>query len=790
MSSKSIADSPLKIHIAVNRTTVNKDVVNEWQHNNGFTNEHLTVDELVTAIRAGRAFTSPHQHRNLPKPDGGTTAYRTSENWIESQHDGSDFDHSSFADVLQISLVRDYAAFLYATTRHTAADPRSRAVFIFDQVVTDRDYYAKIKKAIVWRLGGVVDKSCKDVARQFFGSKDCEVLMLNNVMPLAVADQLIAEYEAEQAAAQEERAKKAAARAANGETYATTDDAEKTNLALHALATWRAEQYDPWLSIGMALHAWGDNAGLALWHEFSQRCPEKYNPDQVDAKWKSFKSGGGITIASIFKWADEDSPGWRRTLQRDKTAVEEYEHGFAASADMPNSLDLDNAAPAGEDDANTTKKTEKATGPGDEDKRFNPHKAKRALRESGYCDWRWNLVTEQIEVAIANDRMDPDPADVTWTVLNDGIEATIRTSMRSNGWKNMDAIRDLWMSLAYQNRYHPIKDYLTRLQWDGKNHIGALALYFECTDPPVLIDGLGKVSWHEMVLERWLVGAAAKVLHDGTLRAQNPMLVFAGPQGIGKSSFTHWLCSGAGDGFFTSESINPDSPEHQRYLAEKWIWESGELGTTTRRQDVEALKAFLTREVVTYRVPYAKHSVHKPALASFVGTVNPEMAGGFLVDITGNRRFVTCTIKRIFHDYVTRVDVNQVWAQAVHLYKTGFDWRLPQNMQAARDRVNEAYMVPDALESYVLAHFEVDPDQHGEGAKDIWFTPTYQIVDRLITAGIKEGTTALTMKLSKTLSGLKVPKGRQQTAGATARQTGYFGIREKEWPQKTEWRPE
>ena len=504
-------------------------------------------------------------------------------------------------------------------------------------------------------------------------------------------------------------------------------------------------------------------------------------------KWDERHYADGATYgdATITKALSDFTP---QVMHRNGTNGAGYEYAYTGTADTlpPN---------VGDDDVGDNNRE---APPAKDDKRFDPIKAKRALSESGYCAWRWNLVTEQIEVAIANDHLDPDPADTTWTVLNDGIEATIRTSMRAKGWKNMEGIRDLWMSLAYKNRYHPIKDYLTRLQWDGGNYIDALSLYIECTDPPVKLD-VGAVSWVELVLKHWLVGAVAKVMHDGTLRAQNPMMVFAGPQGIGKSTFIHWLISGVGDGFFTSEAINPDSPEHQRYLAEKWIWESGELGTTTRRQDVEALKAFLTREVVTYRVPYAKHSVHKPALASFVGTVNPELAGGFLVDITGNRRFVTCTIKRIYHDYVSRIDVNQLWAQAVHLYQHGFDWRLPQNMQAARDKVNDSYMVPDALESYVLAHFEVDPENHGKGAiegKDRdgrpitaeWFTPTYQIVDRLVTFGVKEGTTALAMKLAKTLSGLKVIKDRgtvQTPDGQETRQTGYYGIR-----PRAEWRPE
>lgn len=95
------------------------------------------------------------------------------------------------------------------------------------------------------------------------------------------------------------------------------DDAEKVTLAVRALAQWRAENYHDWARVGMALQSWDDGAGLNLWHEFSQRCPAKYDAAECDRKWsKGFKSGGGITVASLFKWADDDNPGWRRALPR------------------------------------------------------------------------------------------------------------------------------------------------------------------------------------------------------------------------------------------------------------------------------------------------------------------------------------------------------------------------------------------------------------------------------------------------------------------------------------------
>jgi len=69
----------------------------------------------------------------------------------------------------------------------------------------------------------------------------------------------------------------------------------------------RCEDYSGWLEVGMALHQLGSD-GLDLWDRWS-RNSEKYQPGACARKWASFKAaGGGLTLASLQKWADEDDP--------------------------------------------------------------------------------------------------------------------------------------------------------------------------------------------------------------------------------------------------------------------------------------------------------------------------------------------------------------------------------------------------------------------------------------------------------------------------------------------------
>ena len=206
---------------------------------------------------------------------------------------------------------------------------------------------------------------------------------------------------------------------------------------------------------------------------------------------------------------------------------------------------------------------------------------------------------------------------------------------------------------AAQHRYHPVKDYLTGLKWNGANAIAKLASYFEDEDG---VFGL--------YLRKWLIGAVAKAFSG----KQNPVLVLVGEQGMGKGFLAKWICPV--EKTYIESPIIPDNNDNKLRLTDRFVWEVSELGSTTRRADVDALKWFLTLESVVARRSYGRFDIEKPALASFIGTVNPDGAG-FLMDATGNRRFRPVTLKRINRTYATACDITQIWAEAVDAYRRG-----------------------------------------------------------------------------------------------------------------------
>lgn len=294
-----------------------------------------------------------------------------------------------------------------------------------------------------------------------------------------------------------------------------------------------------------------------------------------------------------------------------------------------------------------------------------------------------------------NDGLEYSVSNGGWLLCSDVIEAVIRTDMREEGYgvsgsgkPGYSAMRDAYMTLAHKQRYNPIKEYFLSLegkyQPNKTPYVNELFCRF-FTNP----DGMFS-TW----LFRWMTGAIAKVF-DGQ---RNPMLVLDGPQDMGKSSLVEWLCPLKNH--FIRDSINPDDKDSHLLLADMLVWEVEEADSTTRRSDASMLKAFLTRDTVKKRPAYGRHRIEKPALCSFMGTINFD-GSGFLVDTTGNTRFLICLITAIDFDYVI-TDLNLLWAEAYWYYKnTPQAWKLTPEEAERRDQINAEYEVPSALEEVI-----------------------------------------------------------------------------------------
>ncbi|MGL5752172.1 MAG: VapE domain-containing protein, partial [Paraclostridium sp.] len=223
--------------------------------------------------------------------------------------------------------------------------------------------------------------------------------------------------------------------------------------------------------------------------------------------------------------------------------------------------------------------------------------------------------------------------------------------------KSQQAIFDAISVVARKNSFHPIKDYLNSVVWDNTPRIDNL-----------FIDYLGAENneYTKAVARKMLVAAVARIMNPGI--KFDYMAVFVGPQGIGKSHLINLL----GKDWY-SDSINTvQGKEAYEQLQEAWVIEMAEL-SATRKAESEAVKHFISKREDIYRVAYGRRVEKFPRQCVFFGTTNEHE---FLKDKTGNRRYwpirvgVNKISKSMFKE-LTKNEINQIWAEAMHLYRSG-----------------------------------------------------------------------------------------------------------------------
>jgi hypothetical protein len=346
----------------------------------------------------------------------------------------------------------------------------------------------------------------------------------------------------------------------------------------------------------------------------------------------------------------------------------------------------------------------------------SPHEVSKAPRNATPEDYRTALLKMgyQFKLNECNDDI-----IVNGIPMSDILRAVLIYKLKKYNYTRERNAEIAWMVDANDHKFHPVIEYLEGLDWNGEDHIQNLSGYFEN------IQGVFPI-W----LKRWMIGCVAKVTAYPQGQ-QNRMLVLDAKQDAGKSYFVRWLCSGIPT-YHVEATIIPDDKDSWIRMMSKWIWEVGELGATTRKSDREALKNFLSTERVTVRKSYGHLDTVKPALANFIGSINNEI--GFLNDPTGSRRFMCCTLQKINWNYAKEVDVNQLWAQAVALFKQGEPWNLTEEEKRLSNEINATYEIENPLVQYLVRYFEIDPTHKEfniDPSKKEWVTSTTDILDQL-----------------------------------------------------------
>ena len=189
-------------------------------------------------------------------------------------------------------------------------------------------------------------------------------------------------------------------------------------------------------------------------------------------------------------------------------------------------------------------------------------------------------------------------------------------------------IENALTAVAHGNSFHPVREYLSGLKWDGKSRLdGWLRDYCGAADD----------AYTRAVARKVLCAAVTRVFKPGC--KFDHVLVLEGAQGIGKSSVVKIL-GGPWAGDFT---IDPHNKDTVQQMQGAWLCEIAELEFKGRAEE-DAIKAFITRATDKVRLAYGRYATEFPRQSVFIATKNPASDGTFLKDETGGRRWwpVSC----------------------------------------------------------------------------------------------------------------------------------------------------
>lgn len=251
-------------------------------------------------------------------------------------------------------------------------------------------------------------------------------------------------------------------------------------------------------------------------------------------------------------------------------------------------------------------------------------------------------------------RMESKEGDL-WTRADDaGLRNYLEQAWKLRGKAVID---DAFQLVIRENRFDPIREYLEGLEWDGEERLDTMLIrHLGAEDTPYV----------RAVSRKWAVAAVRRIFEPGC--KFDTMLVLIGSQGAGKSQFSAILSRG----HFSDSVVSIGNKDSFDSLRGKWIIEMSEL-TATRKADNEAIKAFFSKQVDSFRPAYEPYVIDCPRRCVFIGTTNDRE---FLKDETGGRRFWPVDCSGVRKTVVGRMkslrsEVDQLWAEAVARYRAG-----------------------------------------------------------------------------------------------------------------------
>lgn len=295
---------------------------------------------------------------------------------------------------------------------------------------------------------------------------------------------------------------------------------------------------------------------------------------------------------------------------------------------------------------------------------------------------RYNEMARRIETWVADRRLVGELSGNTNLALIERL-CTI------NAYPYTRVGGNLW-SVAARDPYNPALDWIMESPWDGTSRLGELFQCLTLADP-------SKEEISALLFRKWMRGAVA-ILSGRATKFEHVLVLVDPSGGIGKTRFFDSLCD---EEFRASATLVVDDKDSLLEVTRKWLVELGEIAATFSKSDIEALKGFLSRSHDEIRPPYAREANVYPRRTAFFGSVNNVR---FLADDTSNRRFWPIEVTAV--NYQHRLNMQQVWAEALHQVEVGETWWLTPDENRAVGDHNEAFRSVDRVEEMIRQSYD------------------------------------------------------------------------------------
>lgn len=242
--------------------------------------------------------------------------------------------------------------------------------------------------------------------------------------------------------------------------------------------------------------------------------------------------------------------------------------------------------------------------------------------------------------------------------------------------------------VAQNHAYNPVVDYFNQCEsnWDGKNRIDVFFQTF------LGAEERQEIHW----IAHWFFGGAvAKVFNP--LTKFDLVLDLVGGQGAGKTTLLQKIAPLE----LYTDQFNSFTEKDDFSAMKKAVIVNDDEMTVTNKTSFESLKKFITLQEFEYRKPYARESerFHKKFLLT--RTTNEV---NYLKDKTGERRFMPVLVdkgRQILHPVadLNQDYIDQLWGEAVHLYKSGETSLHPtKEQEEVMEDYRRSFMYTDEIE--------------------------------------------------------------------------------------------